>query len=132
MELKSLKKDLMQNPEFKREYERYDLAFEIGQMLLEARIQRGLTQEALAELVDTQQPSIARLESGKYLPSLRFLNKIAEAVRAMLTVRFDFPEVKVIEKSSSEIETPPPTVDTQQPYLLWTQSPKNSLQEVYS
>ena len=46
------------------------------------RIQRGLTQAQLAELVGTRQPSIARLENGNSFPSLSFLKRIADALDA--------------------------------------------------
>ncbi len=38
MTLKEFKKEMMKNPEFKREYERFDLVFEVQQFLFEARI----------------------------------------------------------------------------------------------
>ena len=81
---------LRENPEFKKEYYSYDLAFEIGQMILEARSRLGVTQKQLAELINTKQSGIARVESGNYLPSLSFLNKIAKALKTRLIVMFDF------------------------------------------
>ena len=57
-----------------------DLAIEIGTMVTELRIIRGITQDELAKRVGTKQPSIARLENGSTLPSLRFLYKIARAL----------------------------------------------------
>lgn len=101
MDLKTHKQKLLrENPEFKREYYSYDLAFEIGQMLLEARSRLGVTQKQLAELINTKQSGIARAESGNYLPSLSFLNKIAKALKTRLIVMFDF-----MGKFSSEAET---------------------------
>lgn len=38
MNLKEFKKELMKNPEFKKEYERFDLWFEIQQLWLELKI----------------------------------------------------------------------------------------------
>lgn len=90
MDLKDLKKELHKNPEFKKEYEKYDLALEVGQMLIEARIIKGITQEKLAELIHTKQSGIARAEKGNALPSLSFLEKIAKALKTHLVVRFGF------------------------------------------
>lgn len=59
------------------------------------RILRGLTQKQLAALAGTQQPSIARLESGKADPDLPFLRQIAQALGARVEVRI------VAEKSTS-------------------------------
>ena len=91
MNLKKYKEKLLsKNPEFKKEYYSYNLAFEIGQMLLEARTIKGITQKQLARMINTKQSGIARAESGKYLPSLSFLNKIANALKTYLVVKFAF------------------------------------------
>lgn len=90
MNLKDFKKRLLKNPEFRKEYEGRDLAREIGRMVVEARIIKGITQEKLAEMIETKQPSIARLENGTSLPSFTFLNKIAGAFNTFISVRFDF------------------------------------------
>lgn len=51
------------------------------------RILRGLTQAQLAAMVGTRQPSIARLENGSSVPSLSFLQRIADALDAKIEVR---------------------------------------------
>src|SRR3989338_7870389 len=85
MKLKNFKRKLLEeNKSFKKEYFSYDLAFEIGQMVQKERVARGLTQGQLANVVGTKQPSIARVENGKVLPSLRFLQKLAHAFDASL------------------------------------------------
>jgi transcriptional regulator with XRE-family HTH domain len=43
-----------------------------GNQIARLRIECGLTQEQLAMLVGTHQPSIARLENGNSIPSLSF------------------------------------------------------------
>jgi transcriptional regulator with XRE-family HTH domain len=54
-----------------------NLAFQIGLMVMNARIRKGMTQEELAKKIGTKQPAIARIESGSSLPSLTILDKIA-------------------------------------------------------
>lgn len=49
---------------------------------------KGLTQKELADKVGTQQSAIARLESGKDIPSLTFLMRVAEALDKTLELRF--------------------------------------------
>ena len=61
-------------------------ALEPGYQIARLRIQRGLTQAQLAELVGTRQPSIARLESGQSHPSLSFLQRVAEVLQARVEV----------------------------------------------
>jgi len=93
MKLKEFEKKLMNNPKFKREFEKVDLAFEIGEMLIEARILKGITQSELAKLLKTKQPSIARAENGEHLPSLSFLQKVAKAIGTyLLPPKFAFME----------------------------------------
>ncbi|MHC1784666.1 MAG: helix-turn-helix transcriptional regulator [Anaerolineaceae bacterium] len=60
---------------------------EPGYQVARLRIQRGLTQTQLAEMVGTRQPSIARLENGSSKPSLTFLNKVALALNARIEVK---------------------------------------------
>ena len=57
---------------------------EPGYQIARLRIQRGLTQTQLAEMVGTRQPSIARLENGASIPSLSFLNRLATALDAKI------------------------------------------------
>jgi transcriptional regulator with XRE-family HTH domain len=76
-----LEKEL-QDPEFRAAYEALEPAYQVARL----RILRGLTQEQLAEMVGTKQPSIARLESGKTAPRLDFLRRVVEALGGKLTV----------------------------------------------
>lgn len=73
----------MKNPEFRAAAEELEPAYQIARL----RILRGLTQEQLAKLVGTRQPSIARLESGRIEPRLSFLRRVAQALSARLEVR---------------------------------------------
>lgn len=82
-----------------------DLAWEIGLWILEGRVIKGITQEKLAKMVKTKQPSIARVENGSVLPSLRFLQKIAKALDLELP-KFE-PKVKedsIDSSSTAEVK----------------------------
>ena len=57
---------------------------EPGYQIARLRLLRGLTQAELASRVGTRQPSIARLENGSSVPSLSFLERIAEALDARI------------------------------------------------
>src|SRR3989338_2509383 len=85
---------LERKPAFRREYEKHDSRMEVSNLITAARIHKGLSQKELAKLVKTKQPSIARLESGKELPSVSFLDRIAKALDTFLIIRFDFMEEK--------------------------------------
>jgi HTH-type transcriptional regulator/antitoxin HipB len=59
---------------------------EPGYQIARLRIAHGLTQAQLAEMVGTHQPSIARIENGKSLPSLLFLERVASVLNARVEV----------------------------------------------
>lgn len=72
----------------------------VAQMIYEARTQAGLTQQALADLVGTKQPVIARLEDAEYKGhSLSMLNRIAQALNRRLTVQMS--EMKAEARTAS-------------------------------
>lgn len=52
----------------------------IGRRIREARLGRGLTQVDLAEATGIRRPNVARLERGANTPTLRTLQRIAEAL----------------------------------------------------
>ena len=79
-----------QDPAFVAE----SLELEVGYQIARLRMLQGLTQDELAEKAGTRQPSIARLESGRSLPSLTFLKKIVDALDAKV-------EISILPKTGS-------------------------------
>lgn len=76
-------------PDYREAYERLGPEFELALSVIEARAQARLTQAELAERMQTTQSVIARLESGRSLPSTRTLDKIAQATGTKLRISFD-------------------------------------------
>lgn len=87
--MRDLHEKWMKNPEYRKEYDALEEEFGVIQALIEARVSAGLTQEQLAQRMDTSQSNIARLESGKALPSGRTLRRYAEATGTRLRVSFE-------------------------------------------
>lgn len=79
---KDWQKEQLKDPE----YVAIARELEPGYQIARLRIARGLTQTQLAELVGTRQPSIARIENGKTLPSLSFLERVASVLNARVEV----------------------------------------------
>lgn len=75
---------LLADPAIRAAYDALEPAYQIARL----RIEHGLTQAQLAELVGAKQPSIARLERGQTQPSVEFLSRIATALGMRLEVRF--------------------------------------------
>lgn len=75
-----IKEKLMKDEEFKREYDKLKLRYELISQIIEARNNQNITQEELALKVGTQKSNISRLESGAYNPSLDFIMKVAKSL----------------------------------------------------
>jgi putative transcriptional regulator len=56
----------------------------LNQRLKLARVERGLSQQELADLVDATRQTIGLIEKGKYNPSLNLCMKIARALNRTL------------------------------------------------
>ena len=81
-----LEKELLSDPEVKKEYDRLAPRYALISELIAARMKKGMTQMDLAEKLGTKQSAIARLEGGNVNPSLEFLQKIAQVMGYKLTV----------------------------------------------
>ena len=86
MNWKEHKKKLLEDPEFRKEYEALEPEYKLASTLIRLRLAKGLTQEQLAKLMNTKQESIARLESGGSLPSLSTVRKVADALDAEVEI----------------------------------------------
>lgn len=82
------KKDLLKNTKFREALKETELEYQIAQVIIEARINKGLTQNDLAKRLDTKQSVISRVENAKTTPSLSFLKKLASALDTTLQVSF--------------------------------------------
>ena len=75
------------DPERKASVEAERVNAQVARMIYDLRNDAGLTQKELAELVDTTQSAISRLEDADYEGhSLSMLNRIAEALKQRMTV----------------------------------------------
>jgi ribosome-binding protein aMBF1 (putative translation factor) len=82
-----IKAELLSDPEVKREYDALEQEFAIASELIRARARAGLSQAELAERMGTSQSAIARLESGRTLPSAKTLIRFAEATGSKVELR---------------------------------------------
>jgi transcriptional regulator with XRE-family HTH domain len=71
-------KEQIKDPAFRQAWEESELSYQIARALIKLRLDLNLTQQELARKAGVPQSVIARLESGKHLPSLRSLEKIAK------------------------------------------------------
>ena len=78
----------MRDPKFAAAYRALEPEFQVAREVIRLRLERGLSQEELAQRAGTGQPNISRLERGTINPSLRFLRRVAAALGAEVEVRF--------------------------------------------
>ena len=86
---KSVKSELMKDPEFAEEYEGLAPEYELARSIIRLRLRRGLTQKQLADRLKTTQSVVSRLESGRAKPSLPTLKRLAEALDSRLVARLE-------------------------------------------
>jgi DNA-binding XRE family transcriptional regulator len=88
-DLETLKKRLLVDPETRAEYDVQMPEFAVARELIAARVRAGLTQDQLAERMRTTQSTIARMESGRALPSLHTLCPYVEATGSRAMARLE-------------------------------------------
>ncbi len=79
----------MKDPAYRKEYEALEDEFALAKAVIAARSRAGLTQEELARRMKTSQSAVARLESGRTIPSARTLKRFADATASKLTISFE-------------------------------------------
>lgn len=87
--LKQLKAEMLANPAVKAEYEALTDEFDMAHELVAARARAGLTQADVAARMGTTQSVIARLEGGKRQPSMRTVQRYAQAIGCRAVVRLE-------------------------------------------
>jgi len=85
--LKEFMAKSLTDPEVKREFDALEQEFAISSELIRARARAGLSQTELAERMGTSQSAIARIESGRTLPSAKTLIRFAEATGSKIELR---------------------------------------------
>lgn len=90
--LKTLKREMLDDAATRTEYNAMADEFAIARELIAARARAGLSQGEVAKRMGTTQSVVARLESGKRPPSMRTVERFAQAVGGHLVFRIE-PQV---------------------------------------
>ena len=85
----------LENKEFRKEYEALEPEYIIKRAMIEARREEGLTQKELSERSGITQADISRLENGNANPSIRTLQRLANAMGKTLKIEFVDPNEAV-------------------------------------
>ncbi len=84
-----MKTEMLASPETRKAYDALADEFGIARELIAARASMGLTQADVAQRMGTTQSAVARLESGKRSPSLRSVQRYAQAIGCRAVVRLE-------------------------------------------
>ena len=79
----------MKSKEYREAHKELEPEFALARAVIQARVTAGLTQEQLAQRMDTTQSVIARLESGRTRPSTQTLERLAAATGTRLKISFE-------------------------------------------
>ncbi len=94
------------DPDARRAVEEARANVAVAQLIYEMRVKAGLTQSALAELIGTKQPVIARLEDADYQGhSLSMLQRIATALSLRIEITVAPLASKVAKRSRRRLAT---------------------------
>jgi len=77
------------DPEYVAAFDALEDEFAVASALIKARGDAAMTQEQVARAMGTTQAVVARLESGKTMPSTRTLERFAKATRTRLRISFE-------------------------------------------
>jgi ribosome-binding protein aMBF1 (putative translation factor) len=77
------------DPEFAAAYDALADEFALAAALIKARGDADMTQEQVAQAMGTTQAVVARLESGRTMPSTRTLERFAKATGMRLRISFE-------------------------------------------
>lgn len=85
--MSEVKEELLKDEGFRVEFVQLEDEFALASQLIEARKKAQLTQDEVAKRMGTTQSVVARLESGRPMPSLRSLKRYAQAVNSKVEIR---------------------------------------------
>lgn len=81
-------KEQMENEEFKQEWDKTELEYQIIKAIITAREEKNITQKELAEMTGITQKDISKLENGNANPSLQTLKKLADGLGMAIKLEF--------------------------------------------
>jgi ribosome-binding protein aMBF1 (putative translation factor) len=87
--ISDMHKKWMKEPKYRKAYAALEGEFVLASAVMDIRNRAGLTQAQLARKMGTTQPVVARLESGRTRPSMRTLDRLAEATGSRLRISFE-------------------------------------------
>ena len=92
------KKNALNNPKIKKEYDALCPEYDLIQTMIDARTSLGITQKELSKSTGITQADISRIENGTRNPSLAMVKRLADGLGMKLKLEF-------IPKESKQAKT---------------------------
>ena len=81
-------KEQLKDPNFRKEWEKSEAAYQVTRTLIGARIEGKISQRQLAKKAGTTQAVISRIENMSVSPSIGLLQRIANSLGKKLEIKF--------------------------------------------
>ena len=78
----------LKDPEFKAGYDALEPEFSLIKALMDARLEKGLTQKELAEMTGISQGDRSRIDRGTANPSIKTIQRLATALDKKVQILF--------------------------------------------
>ncbi len=102
-----LKKIALKRANVKKAYDDLDEEFDLIEVMINARLDAGKTQEEVARAMNTTTSVVGRLETGggkrQHSPTVETLQKYASALNRNLQIKFVRPSKRIKKKIIKEI-----------------------------
>lgn len=87
-DLDRLLENELKDPEFRKIWEEGEADYQLGRQIIQARIDKKISQRELAKRANTTQAVISRIESQSVSPTLQMATRIARALGKTLQISF--------------------------------------------
>ncbi|MCM8597294.1 MAG: helix-turn-helix domain-containing protein [Candidatus Accumulibacter sp.] len=87
--LRTIKPEMLGDAATRAEYDAMSGEYAIAREFIAARARAGLSQTEVAQRMGTTQSAVARIESGKRFPSMRTVERFAQAVGGRVVLRIE-------------------------------------------
>ena len=84
----SLKKELLNDPEIKAEYDRLTLEEQIRDAVIKFRKENSMTQTRLAKELGVSQAEVSKIEGGTANSTIATITRLAAAMNSNVTIEF--------------------------------------------
>ena len=88
MKYSDIKKKYLSDPETLKAYEDLEPEYQLIRAIIEARLEKNISQQELADATGINRSDISKIENGYANPSLKTIKRVAEGLGKKVEIRF--------------------------------------------